>query len=148
MVHYKCEQWMEFINHKLNEYQYEEMENHLYQCDECLELYMGLIENATECTSILIPDSFIDDVHEKLNLDTLNNKKVNLQTEISSNKLMLLYSIAAVITITLYSSGFFQTFVETLTGSTQAVSKIPSIAHAVTDYDLFQKLNFILKNGG
>lgn len=148
MSHYSSDKWLQFIGHKLDAVQYKMMENHLYQCDECLELYTELIENEIAENVVSASDAFIEEVIQKVITQDPGKKNAVLSAQISYQKLTFLYSIAAVITIILYASGIFQIFTDALTSSTSVVCKIPSIANAIKDYDLFQKLNFILTNGG
>lgn len=136
MPHYKPEKWMQFINNAIDQTEYKMMENHLYQCDECLNTYIELIESNIDKNDISIPENFIEEVFAK-----------SSPMEISRNKLMSLYSIAAVITIALYSAGFFQIFIDTLNTTTQTLSNL-DISQTAANYNLFQKLNFIFKNGG
>ncbi|MCL9970910.1 hypothetical protein MX569_09945 [Anoxybacillus kestanbolensis] len=44
MSHYTNEEWRQFICDVLPEEKREEMESHLYSCDQCLAAYMELIE--------------------------------------------------------------------------------------------------------
>jgi len=79
-----------------------ELEDHLYSCDQCLEIYMKLVEDQ----AVELPDleniHFTDEVVMKLPVNKEKQKKSILQSPIFH------YGVAAVVTLSLMSTGVFQ----------------------------------------
>lgn len=105
MSHYTNEEWRQFICDVLPEEKREEMESHLYSCDQCLAVYMELIEeNASD-----LPNPFDEAVSADVILAQVEQYKKPKRTKQTQTKQKLLhYGIAAAITIGFMSSGIFQ----------------------------------------
>jgi anti-sigma factor RsiW len=100
--HYRDEEWLMYVKDELAESTREELEDHLYSCDQCLEIYMNLVEAQVEELPDIENDHFTDEVAMKLTLKKERQKKSILQSPIFH------YGIAAVVTLTLMSTGVFQ----------------------------------------
>ncbi len=105
MSHYTNEEWRQFICDVLPEEKREEMESHLYSCDQCLAVYMELIEeNASD-----LPNPSDEAVSADVVLAQVEQYKKPKRTKQTQTKQKLLhYGIAAAITIGFMSSGIFQ----------------------------------------
>lgn len=44
MKHYSFEEWLQYVNDEVNEKTKEDLENHLYTCDQCLTQYLLAVE--------------------------------------------------------------------------------------------------------
>lgn len=44
MDHYSLEEWLKYVENELGEEEREAYENHLYTCDQCLEVYLEAME--------------------------------------------------------------------------------------------------------
>jgi hypothetical protein len=44
MKHYSYDEWLQFVRNEMNEKSREELENHLYACDHCLDHYLQAVE--------------------------------------------------------------------------------------------------------
>ncbi|MFS0820641.1 anti-sigma factor family protein [Bacillus sp. 1P02SD] len=102
MRHFSNEEWLSYIKDEMEEPKREELENHLFSCDQCLEIYMELVESQAEELPALDNDRFTDEVTAKLPLQKEKLRKSFLQSPIFH------YGVAAVVTLTLMSTGVFQ----------------------------------------
>lgn len=102
MRHYRDEEWFMYVKGELAESRREELEDHLYSCDQCLEIYMNLVEAQADELPDIENDHFTNEVVMKLPLKKERQKKSILQSPIFH------YGIAAVVTLTLMSTGVFQ----------------------------------------
>jgi anti-sigma factor RsiW len=105
MSHYTKEEWRQFIFDVLPEEKREEMENHLYSCDECLAVYMELIEQSA--SGLPTPSEKAISADVILEQAALDAKLKRMKKPQHKQKL-LHYGIAAIITIGFMSSGIFQ----------------------------------------
>jgi len=101
MRHFSNEEWMSYINDKLSETTCEELENHLFSCDQCLVVYMEMIDRQAEELPVIDDSSFTNEI-----IAELPQKKVRKKT--LYQRTLFHYAVAAVITLTLMTTGFFQ----------------------------------------
>jgi anti-sigma factor RsiW len=102
--HYRKEEWRQFIGDVLPEEKREEMESHLYTCDQCLTIYMELIEAyASDLPAPSAQAISADDILAQAALEAKPQR-----TQLQVRKKLLHYGIAAAITIAFMSSGIFQ----------------------------------------
>lgn len=66
MRHFSNEEWLCYINDKLPETTCEELENHLFSCDQCLEVYMKMIDRLAEELPVIDDSSFVDEIIAEL----------------------------------------------------------------------------------
>lgn len=102
MRHFSNEEWLLYIKDQIEEPKREELENHLFSCDQCLEIYLELVESQVEELPNLENDRFTDEVVKKLPLKKEEQRKSFLQSPIFH------YGVAAAVTFTLMSTGVFQ----------------------------------------
>ncbi|ANB57019.1 zinc-finger family protein [Anoxybacillus sp. B7M1] len=121
MSRYSKEEWQQFISDQLTEAKRIEMEDHLYTCDRCLEIYMELMEE--HAASLPSPSRFSISADEII---AQVRQEPHQQQEKVGQKL-LHYGIAAAITITLLSSGIFQSIANAAVGASIS-EKRPSYA--------------------
>ena len=124
MRHFSNEEWMSYINDKLSETTCEELENHLFSCDQCLEVYMKMIDRQAEELPVINSSSFTDEI-----IAELPQKKVRKKT--LYQRTLFHYAVAAVITLTLMTTGFFQTITGVVT--TVEVSSISKPQQSVSN---------------
>ncbi|MEH7385877.1 hypothetical protein V7147_10760 [Bacillus sp. JJ1521] len=115
MGHFSNEEWLLYIKDQLEEPKREELENHLFSCDQCLEFYMELVEDQVRVLPNLENDSFTDEVFVKLPIKKEKQGKTFLQSPIFH------YGVAAVVTLTLMSTGVFQSMTG-IVGTVEATS--------------------------
>lgn len=66
MRHFSHEEWINYINGKLPETTCEELEDHLFSCDQCLEIYMKMIDRQAEELPLIDYSSFTDEIMAEL----------------------------------------------------------------------------------
>ncbi|WP_078550225.1 anti-sigma factor [Litchfieldia alkalitelluris] len=103
MNHYKQQQWLDYINDKLIDAHREQMEDHLYSCDQCLEMYMMMVEQQEVELPDMSNESFTDKMLEQISVEEKGKTKRRL-----TQYPLFHYGIAAMITFSLMTSGFFQ----------------------------------------
>ncbi|GMB09223.1 hypothetical protein [Thermolongibacillus altinsuensis] len=130
MNHYTNEEWRQFICDVLPEEKREEMENHLYTCDQCLAVYMELIEeNAFE-----LPNPSDETVSADVIIAQVEQYKKPKRTK--TKQKLLHYGIAAVITIGFMSSGIFQSVTNAVVLGTDLSENRPSYTEQWMDKTL------------
>lgn len=105
MNHFTKEEWLHYVKNQLEEEVRTSYENHLYECDQCFELYLQAIDEARgELPLIEDGQKFTDEIMEKIDEDKLSKeKKIPFY-----QKTFFQYGIALAMTIFLMSSGVFQ----------------------------------------
>ncbi|MFJ7738822.1 hypothetical protein ACIQ2D_21175 [Lysinibacillus sp. NPDC097287] len=124
MRHFSNEEWMSYINDKISETTCEELEDHLFSCDQCLEVYMKMIDRQAEELPAIDDSNFTDEI-----IAELPQKKVRKKT--LYQRTLFHYAVAAVITLTLMTTGFFQTIMGVVT--TVEVSSISKPQQSVSN---------------
>ncbi|KOS68200.1 hypothetical protein AEA09_06300 [Lysinibacillus contaminans] len=108
MRHFSNEEWMSYINDKLSKTTCEELEDHLFSCDQCLEVYIKMIDRQAEELPVIDYSSFTDEI-----IAELPQKK--MRKKILYQRTLFHYAVAAVITLTLMTTGFFQSIMGVVT---------------------------------
>ncbi|MEH7223350.1 hypothetical protein V7112_05985 [Bacillus sp. JJ1566] len=134
MRHFSNDEWLLYIKDKLEEAKREELENHLFSCNQCLEIYMELVESQAQELPDLENDSFTDEVVTKLPVKKEKQGKTFLQSPIFH------YGIAAVVTLSLMSTGVFQSMTGII-GVVEA-SSFSEQKQSVTDSLMEKTLSF------
>ena len=63
MKHYTYDEWQQYVKNEINENTREELESHLYTCDQCLEVYLQAIsENESSLPVLSSESNFTDQV--------------------------------------------------------------------------------------
>lgn len=61
MKHYCYEEWVQYVKNEMNDQKREQLENHLYTCDQCLEQYLqAMAANETSLPILSNESSFTD----------------------------------------------------------------------------------------
>lgn len=108
MAHYTYDEWVQYVRDELPEQMRRSFEDHLYSCDDCLELFMQAMEKAeNELPSFEDDGSFAEGIMEKVGewngTDKQDEKIVPFY-----QKTIFQYGIAAAMTIILMASGAFK----------------------------------------
>ena len=80
MMHYSKEDWRNYTLDFIESNERESMEEHLYECDDCLALYMESIDEQHENLPMINDDSFTNEVMTQINFETLQSNKNIKQT--------------------------------------------------------------------
>lgn len=121
MDHVNHEQLLYFIQNELSDKRRDEIEDHIYSCDLCLEVYMNQVEQSENLLpGIVNIEEFTERTLDQIKVDkkisdlkTGNNKKTWYQHT------LVHYGFAASFTLILMTSGVFQ-----------SISGIPSTVEA------------------
>lgn len=130
MKHYDYIEWLLYKNGMLPKEKSEEMEQHLYSCNTCMEIFLSLIDEKEERhAGEIIPDDFTSRVIN--NIQKTKNKKPKIkQAKKSFNYQLGYYAAVASVTVILTLSGFYADLVDAvpkLSDSAQTTEKRPSI---------------------
>ncbi|MBF8984344.1 hypothetical protein IZY60_12420 [Lutibacter sp. B2] len=110
MNHYSKEKWLLYKQCVLSSQESKEMEDHLLECDPCLEIFLSLVDDAEiQIASEFISPKFTDTIM----------KKINTNSKVRSKNLFTYYVAAALVTLILMSSGFFEKLVDTVPYASQ-----------------------------
>lgn len=127
MKHFEYQEWLKYVKDELEDKRREELENHLYTCDKCLNTYLQAIEEneialPTLSTDTNFTDWIMSGIKAKTAVpDTKNNvnelemvpdtktaTKADPKTRPFYKQAVLHYVLAAVATLLLMFSGAFQ----------------------------------------
>lgn len=117
MKHYSYEEWMKYVENKLDKGVREVYENHLYSCDQCLDIYLEAVaESEPELPMLSNEADFTDLVMGQI----ANTKSPDIQKPQVKRKqskrfyqsAAFHYTIAAAMTILLMMTGVFQSITQ------------------------------------
>lgn len=142
MKHYCREEWNSYIEDKYSEDEKYSMENHLADCETCINLYIDLLEERESFNKTVIPldltANIMHDIEKKLlkKNNYISNKK----------KIFIYYTAAACITLFLISSGAFNMMTKSIPLATAEIIHSPSKIEASILKLKFNNTNFNLMN--
>lgn len=105
MKHMTYENWLLYVQDDLDEQTRVEYENHLYSCDDCLEIYLQAVEaNEFQMPSLPETADFTDSVMKQIQTPVKTIKK---KPQNKKRQTMIHYTLAAAMTLLLMSTGVF-----------------------------------------
>jgi hypothetical protein len=150
MKHYTYDEWLQYVNNEISEKTKEELEDHLYSCDQCLNQYLLAMEANESSLPILSNESnFTDSVMEQVSKqmtmvpDTVRNlNTMSIVPSVPDTKMkkrpfhqqaVFHYLLAAAATLLLTFSGFFQSLAAYANSfeNPQIQEKKPSVTEGV-----------------
>lgn len=128
MTHYSLEQWQKYVDDDLDEKVREVYEEHLYSCDQCLEVYFQAVAEQESLLPVLTNEAdFTNQI-----MAQIEESKPSIKAKIESKKVVPFYqkaifhyTLAAAMTLLLMTTGVFQSitnYVETVQSSAQPKS--------------------------
>jgi predicted anti-sigma-YlaC factor YlaD len=112
-THYSIDHWMKYVKDELNETERVVLEDHLYTCDQCLELYIDAVDKQEEILpSISDEAAFMNDIMKKISNENMVIEKVTEKKRPFYQSSIFHYAIAASLTLILMSAGFFQSIIK------------------------------------
>ncbi|MBJ8050674.1 hypothetical protein JDS87_01275 [Bacillus cereus] len=105
MMHYSKEDWCNYTLDIISNNERESMEEHLYECEHCLALYMESIDEQNENLPMINDDSFTNEVMTQINFEMLQPNE-NIKTN-QLKRTIIHYIIATAATIIFMASGLF-----------------------------------------
>ncbi|MDQ0891890.1 hypothetical protein QFZ81_006978 [Paenibacillus sp. V4I9] len=134
MNHYNEHVWKQYVEERLSPDTLSEMELHLYQCDECLSMYMTCLEQMEAILPIMERDTqgYVDAIIAR----TTGTKRSWYHST------MLHYGIAAAATLILVATGFFHGISQELdsVGSFKPSNSINTSSSLQTDKPISDQL--------
>ncbi|MGP7819443.1 hypothetical protein [Niallia sp. 01092] len=132
-THYSFEQWLKYVKNELEEHERILLEDHLYTCDQCLDIYVTAVaEQETVLPTISDETAFTDQIMMRI-----SNEEAETKLEVKTKKrrrfyhsTIFQYTLAAAVTLILMSTGVFQSIIQ----HTENIQKaeIPTKKEAVT----------------
>lgn len=115
MIHFTSEQWSKYVKNELEEEVRDIYENHLYECDQCFELYLQAMDEAQ--------DGFPAISNEQQFTDELMKQIQPVEKTVPFyQKTAFQYMLAAAMTIFLMASGVFQSIFQIVEGVNDPVA--------------------------
>jgi len=112
MKHYDYVEWVLYKKQLLKDEIYYEMEEHLFICDSCMEIFLSLIdEREIAKAEEIVPIDFTDKVIK--NIRNIRPMKKQIKRK-KSNDIFMYYVAVASVTIILTAGGFFQKMIDTV----------------------------------
>ncbi|WP_313342991.1 hypothetical protein [Sedimentibacter sp.] len=124
MNHYDYVEWLLYKNKAISNEKMNEMEEHLYNCQTCLDIFLSLInEQEEDYVGDMVPSNFTSRVLENISksrIVKLNANKVN-----KSIKYQLgYYAAVASVTIFLTLGGFYTNLVDSVPKITSSIQEV------------------------
>ncbi|GIN63689.1 hypothetical protein J27TS8_36820 [Robertmurraya siralis] len=133
MTHISYDEWKRYVENELNERDRERYEDHLYTCDQCLELYL---EAVTELEPTLPVLSNTDDFTNAIMAQVIESKEKEIDKKVPFyQKTLFHYTIAAAMTLLFMASGIFQSitnYVDAVEGS-ELKQSTPSVTEELVN---------------
>ncbi|HZK33139.1 MAG TPA: hypothetical protein VFC60_01445 [Tissierellaceae bacterium] len=116
MKHYDYVEWVLYKKNLLNKKTYNEMEEHLFQCDICMDIFLSLIdEEEIENAKFFIPADFNKNLMNKIEnitpIKQITKKNKKKQAKFPKD-FFLYYTATAAVAILLTAGGIFNTMVD------------------------------------
>jgi hypothetical protein len=140
MKHYDYIEWVLYKNNLLDSKIHEEMEEHLLLCDECMDIFLSLIdESEIEKAGNLVARNFTNQVMD--NIKNIRPIKKTVKKKIkASNDFFIYYTAVASVAIILTASGFFTKVVDTVPQITANISLQDKRIRSNAIYDFSEKI--------
>lgn len=139
MRHYSIEEWMNYVKNEFDQDVREEYENHLYTCDQCLDVYLEAVTAAeSELPEMMNDIDFTNSIMAQIAESyppSVNVVKKRKESRPFYQTAIFHYTVAAGMTILLMTTGVFQSITQ-YTVSVQTPSfqeKRTSVTEGIVD---------------
>lgn len=134
MNHYNEQAWKQYVEELLSPNKISEMELHLYQCDECLTIYMTCLDQMETILPIMERDT--QEYMDAIITRTTGTKRSWYHST------MLHYGIAAAATLILVATGFFHGISQELgaAGTFKPINSLNTSSSLQTDKPISDQL--------
>jgi hypothetical protein len=133
MKHYDYIEWLLYKNGMLSSEKCEEMEQHLLECDTCMEIFLSLIdEKEEELAKELVPDDFTTKVIRKIPKTKIRNKKNKQQNSFYYQ--FGYYAAVASVTIILTLGGFYTRLVDAVPKVSTSIELTEGSSNRIFDF--------------
>ena len=118
MKHYDYVEWLLYKKNLLDEKIHSEMEEHLFQCDQCMDVFIALIdEEEIEAVKSFIPGDFNEKLMKKIGniipIKQIAKKHKEKQRKFPKD-FFLYYTATAAVAIILTAGGVFTSMVDSV----------------------------------
>ena len=118
MKHYDYVEWLLYKKNLIDEKIHSEMEEHLFQCDKCMDVFISLIdEKEIEAAKSLISENFNENIMEKIDnitpIKQITKKQKKKQKKFPKD-FFLYYTATAAVAILLTAGGVFTSMVDSV----------------------------------
>lgn len=143
MKHYDHIEWILYKKNLLDNNIYEKMENHLYECDDCLDIFLSLIDDEEiKIAEHIIPENFTPNIMDEIkNIRPLKKKikRAKKKPQIT-NDFFIYYTAVASVAIILTAGGFFGKLVDSVPQITVKVSAQENKIMGNAIYELSERI--------
>lgn len=114
MKHYDYVEWLLYKSKSLSDEVLEEMEEHLYNCDFCMGIFLSLVdEKELNMASEVVPEDFTQNIMNRISKEKIKVVKEKRPNK-SFNYSFMYYVAVASVTIFLTFGGFFTNLVDSV----------------------------------
>jgi len=138
MKHYDYVEWVLYKKELLDDEIYNEMEEHLFLCDTCMEIFLSLIDEAEiEKVGDILPTDFTDKAMN--NIKNIIPMKKRTKKKVS-NDFFIYYAAVASVAIILTAGGFFEKMLDTVPYISANISSQENNIKRDTIYNFSEKI--------
>lgn len=124
MKHYDYVEWLLYKTKSLPIEKLDEMEDHLYNCDICMDIFLSLIdEEELKLASEVVPENFTSDVMNSISKNKVKTIEPKMNKK-SFNYPFMYYVAVASVTIFLTMSGFYTNLVDAVPKITESMEVV------------------------
>ncbi|MEW8972697.1 MAG: hypothetical protein AB2375_00765 [Tissierellaceae bacterium] len=139
MRHYDYVEWLLYKNNLISKEKQVEMEEHLYNCDDCMKVFLSSIDDMEiEEAGILVPDDFSSKIMS--NIKNVRPIKKPINKKKNFNDLFLYYISVASVAIFFTAGGIFTKMVEVVPQISIGMSIEESRVRTDTIYNLSESI--------
>lgn len=139
MRHYDYVEWLLYKNNLISEEKQVEMEGHLYNCDDCMKVFLSSIDDMEiEEAGILVPDDFSSRIMS--NIKNVRPIKRPINKKKNFNDLFLYYISVASVAIFFTAGGIFTKMVEVVPQISVGMSIEENRVRTDTIYNLSESI--------
>lgn len=140
MKHYDYVEWVLYKKNLLDHRIHEEMEEHLYICDECMEIFLSLIdEEEIKFAGNIVPEDFTNKVMK--DIKGIRPMKRTIKKKVKpTNDFFMYYVAVASVAIILTANGFFGKMVEVVPQITSNINMEENRFKANGIYNFSEKI--------
>ncbi len=134
MKHYDYIEWLLYKNKMLPEEKINEMEQHLFNCDTCMEIFLSLIdEEEVEGAGEFISEDFTSNVIKNIPKLKIVKSKVKQKKKIFNYQFGYYVAVASV-TIILTLGGFYTDLVDTVPKISESIIVIDKHPNIIANF--------------
>lgn len=134
MNHYDYVEWLLYKNKTLTDSKIKEMQEHLYNCETCMDTFLSLVdEQEEELVGIIVPSNFASKVLENISLNKIRDIKLR-KVKKSVNYQFGYYVAVASVTIFLTLGGFYTNLVDSVPRITASIQEVEIRQNLIADF--------------